>query len=123
MVVAEFRTTSVALHRPERVERPYTRKLSTTAKIYESQSIRAAADDGASLIARRKNVANSQDPLPCKYCIELPLTEFYGQSHALCQSYFNSCISNGCVRCFYNNIYDVAVYKRTQHAKTIILHI
>jgi len=42
-----------------RLERPYKRKLSTTAKIYESQTIRAAADDGASLIARGKNIANS----------------------------------------------------------------
>lgn len=72
---------SSAFHR---LEKPYKRKLSTTAKIYESQTIQAAADDGASLITRGKNIANSQDPLPCKYCIELPFSEFYDQSHALC---------------------------------------
>lgn len=94
MDAAELRTPGKRLpvrFTVSRLERPYRRKLSTTAKIYESQTIRAAAaDDGASLIARRKNVANSQDPLLCKYCIELPLSEFYGQSHALYHSYFNS---------------------------------
>jgi len=48
------------------------RKLRSTVKIYESRGTRVPANDGASLIARRRNVANFPDPLPCKYCIELP---------------------------------------------------
>lgn len=60
---------------------PRGSRLRFTAKIYESQTVRAAADDGAFLIARGKNVVYSQDPLPCKYCIELPLSRNFMASH------------------------------------------